>query len=225
MRRVQLLSIQVGLPRVLNSREAIGPDQTEWTSAFFKQPVNGLTWLGKTNLIGDRQASSTHGGPDKAVCVYPWEHYSHWKSELNLPELIYGAFGENFTLHGQLEDQACIGDSFAFGEVVLQITQPRPPCWRLARWWQRKDFAARMDETGLTGWYCRVMKEGYVEAGTEMALLERPYPEWTVSAAHRLGQGSKDNLARMEALASCSLLSESWRETLLKRLAKLRDSN
>lgn len=222
MRRVQLLSIQVGLPQILNSQEAIGPDQTEWTSAFFKQPVTGPIWVGKTNITGDRQAASTHGGPDKAVCVYPWEHYAYWKSELNLPELIYGAFGENLTLQGQLEEQACIGDSVAFGEVVLQITQPRPPCWRLARWWQRKEFAARMDETGLTGWYCRVTKEGYVEAGTEMALLERPYPEWTVSEAHRLGQNGKDP-ARIEALASCSLLSTSWRETLLKRSAKLRE--
>ena len=225
MRPAQLLSIQVGLPQERTSLEAIGPDSKMWTSAFFKQPVIGRVWLGKTNIVGDRQASATHGGPDKAVCVYPVEHYSFWKSELELPELAYGAFGENFTLRGQLEHQSCIGDSIAFGDAVLQISQPRPPCWRLARWWQRKEFAARMEETGRTGWYCRVLKEGYVEAGTAMTLLDRPYAEWSVSLANDLIRGGRDSLDQMEAMASCSLLSASWRETLLKSLAKLKESS
>ncbi|HKP13089.1 MAG TPA: MOSC domain-containing protein, partial [Blastocatellia bacterium] len=166
MGQIELLSIQVGLPQALSGPEDIGPDQAAWTSAFFKQPVVGAVWVGKTNVAGDGQASTkTHGGPEKAVCVYPWEHYSFWRGELDLPELAYGAFAENFTLQGQLEEQCCIGDSFRAGEAVLQVSQPRPPCWRLARWWQRKEFAARMEETGLTGWYCRVITEGYAEAG------------------------------------------------------------
>lgn len=224
--RGHLLSIQVGLPQVLTSEEVIGPDQTIWTSAFFKQPVVGPIWVSKTGITGDRQASSkNHGGPEKAVCVYPWEHYSYWQRELNLPALSYGAFGENFTLQGQLEGQSCIGDSIGFGEVVLQISQPRPPCWRLARWWKRKEFALLMEETGRTGWYCRVIKEGYVEAGTVMQLLERPYPEWTVSLANHYLYRERDSVDQMSALASCSLLSESWRESLLKKNAKLTESD
>jgi MOSC domain-containing protein YiiM len=176
--------------------------------------------VGKTNIDGDLSGAKTHGGSEKAVCVYPWEHYSYWQRELNLPELVYGAFAENFTVLGQLEDQACIGDTVRIGEVELQISQPRPPCWRLARWWQRKEFAARMEETGRTGWHCRVIKEGYVEAGTMIESLERPYPEWTVSLANHLLYGSKADLDRMEALASCVLLSDSWRESLLARKAK-----
>lgn len=218
----QLLSVQAGSPQILTGGEGIGLEQTTWTSAFFKQPVIGAVWVGNTNIAGDAQASSTHGGPEKAVCVYPWEHYSYWRRELNLPELAYGAFGENFTLQGQIEDQACIGDSFGFGEVILQISQPRPPCWRLARWWRRTDFAARMEETGLTGWYCRVIRVGYAEAGTAIQLLERPYPDWTVSLANRLLYRDADSVDQMAALASCSLLSESWRESLLKRKAKLK---
>jgi len=226
MRKVHLLSIQVGLPQVLTSEELIGNDQATWTSAFFKQPVVGPIWVGRTNIAGDRQGSpKTHGGPEKAVCVYPWEHYSYWQRELNLPELYYGAFGENFTLQGQLEDQSCIGDLIAFGEVVLQISQPRPPCWRLARWWQRKDFAARMEETGRTGWYCRVIREGYAEAGTAIQLLERPNPEWTVSLANHLLYRDRESVDQMEALAACRLLSESWRESLLKRKAKFTESD
>jgi MOSC domain-containing protein YiiM len=221
MRPIQLLSIQAGLPQTYTSQRPSDPNPSLWTSAFFKEPVSGAVWLNKTHLAGDRQASSkTHGGPEKAICVYPWEHYSYWKNEFALPELIYGAFGENFTLQGQLEDQACIGDSVALGEVVLQISQPRPPCWRLARWWQREEFATRMEETGRTGWYCRVIKEGYVEAGTAIELLERPFPEWSISVANDLIYGDGDSLDKMSALASCHLLSESWREAVLKRLAK-----
>ena len=222
MSRVHLLSIQVGLPQVLTSEELIGTDQTTWTTAFFKQPVAGPIWVGRAGVAGDGQASSkTHGGPEKAVCVYPLEHYSYWQRELDLPELSYGAFGENFTLQGQLEDQSCIGDSIGIGDVILQISQPRPPCWRLSRWWQRKDFAVRMEETGRTGWHCRVIKEGFAEAGTTIKLLERPYPEWTISLANHLLYSDRESVDQMRALASCQKLSESWRESLLKKIAKL----
>jgi MOSC domain-containing protein YiiM len=245
MKRIELLSIQVGLPQAVTGREAIdGPDQPVWTTAFFKQPVKGKVWVGKTNIAGDGQASvKTHGGPDKAVCVYPWEHYSHWQRELDLPELKYGALGENFTSSGQTEDQCCIGDVIRIEDVVLQVSQPRPPCWRLSRWWQRKDFAARMEQTGLTGWYCRVIEEGYVEDGAEVELLERTHPEWTVLRANSLlygssapfeqveavekSEGVKQNHAvdqileveQIDALASCNVLADSWRELLLKRKA------
>lgn len=222
MRQVRLLSIQVGLPEVLSSPPTTGPDDTSWCSAFGKRPVAGRVWVGGTNVVGDRQASSkTHGGPEKAVCVYPWEHYCYWERELNLTELTYGAFAENFTLVGQQEDQSCIGDSFRFGDAVIQITQPRPPCWRLARWWQRKEFAALMEATGKTGWYCRVLLDGYVEAGTTIQLLDRPYPEWTVSTANRLLYSDEGCVDKMWALSSCTLLSESWRESLLKKRSKL----
>jgi MOSC domain-containing protein YiiM len=135
-----------------------------------------------------------------------------------LGELNHGAFGENFTLRGQLEEECCIADVVSFGEVVLQVSQPRPPCWRLARRWQKKDFAALMEENGRTGWYFRVIREGHVEAGTSMRLLERPHPEWPVALAHRLVYQPLPNIDQIEALASCNALSASWRETLLKKL-------
>jgi MOSC domain-containing protein YiiM len=221
----RLLSIQVGLPQILVSDEQIGPDQAAWSTAFLKRPVPGPIWVGRTNIVGDGQASSkTHGGAEKAVCVYPWEHYSYWQRELNLPKLPFGAFGENFTVHGQLEGQSCIGDTIGFGEAILQISQPRPPCWRLSRFWQRKEFAERMEETGRTGWYCRVIREGYANAGTAIELLERPCPEWTVAHANHLLYCDRPNVDQMSALASCSLLSQSWYESLLKRKAKLTES-
>lgn len=216
---IQLLSVQVGLPQTLIDTNFNGDEPTEWTTAFHKGPVTGAVWVAGDNVCGDRQASTkTHGGPDKAVCVYPWEHYSYWRERLDLGELNHGAFGENFTLRGQLEEECCIADIVAFGDVVLQVSQPRPPCWRLARRWQRKEFAVQMEENGRTGWYARVIEEGFVEAGTSMRLLDRPHPEWTVGAAHRLVYQPLVDADQIEALASCNALSASWRETLMKKL-------
>lgn len=221
MNQAQLLSIQVGIPQVFMGLDVAGAGPSEWTTAFLKQPVSGPVWVGKTNIDGDQAGAKTHGGPDRVVCVYPREHFSYWQHELSLPELEYGAFAENFTVQGQLEDQACIGDIIRIGEVDVQISQPRPPCWRLARWWQRKDFVPRMEENGRTGWYCRVIKEGYIEAGIGMTLLERPYPEWAISVANHLLYRSKGDFDQMEALAACPPLSEQWRGNLLARKAKL----
>lgn len=220
MSRMQLLSIQIGLPQTFANPDRTNADAATWTTAFLKQPVSGPVWVGSTNIEGDQSGAKTHGGPEKAVCVYPWEHYAYWQRELNLPELAYGAFAENFTVQGQLEDEVCIGDIIRIGAVDLQVSQPRPPCFRLSRWWQRKEFAARMEETGLTGWHCRVIKEGYVEAGTKIELSERPYPDWTIRLANHLLYASGGNLDQMVGLASCRLLSDSWRESLEAKIAK-----
>ena len=220
IKHTQLLSVQVGLPLTLTDNQPGDSAEKTWTTSFLKQPVAGRVWLGKTNVTGDRQASSTHGGPDKAVCVYPFEHYSYWQSELDLPDLVYGAFGENFTTQGMLENDACIGDTLIFGDAIAQISQPRPPCWRLSRWWKREDFAARMEKTGQTGWYLRVIREGYIEAGMKVELAERSYPEWSVSLAHDFMYDHRDDLEEMRRLADCPLLSDGWREGLLKKIAK-----
>jgi MOSC domain-containing protein YiiM len=221
MNQIQLLSIQVGLPQVFTSPDVTGAGPASWTTSFLKQTVKGPVWVGKENIDGDQAGAKTHGGPDKVVCVYPKEHFPYWEQEIDLPELAHGSFAENFTIRGQLEDKACIGDIVRIGELDIQITQPRPPCWRLARWWQRKEFATRMEENGRTGWYCRVIKEGYVEADTEIQLLDRPYPEWTIAAANHLLYISKDDFDRMDALAACPILSDQWRDLLVTRKEKL----
>jgi MOSC domain-containing protein YiiM len=118
---MQLLSIQVGLPRTYTGLTETGAANNGWTTAFAKRPVSGPVWVGKNNLEGDGQASAqTHGGVEKACCVYPWEHYSYWQERLDLPNATYGAFAENFTIQGLLETDVCIGDTFAFGGVLVE---------------------------------------------------------------------------------------------------------
>ena len=127
----RLLSIQVGLPKTHGTEDAADPLDEQWTSAIFKQPVKGAVWLGKENLDGDEQADRVnHGGPHRAVLMYAATHYPLWQDELGLNDIPYGGFGENFTSDGLAEDTVCIGDMYAIGASVVQVSQPRSPCWK-----------------------------------------------------------------------------------------------
>lgn len=215
-----LCSIQVGMPRAFGSADATDRMDSPWTTGFFKEPVRGPVRVGLCNLEGDGQADLVnHGGSEKAINVYPLEHYSYWERALGLADLPYGAFGENFTTTGCLESDVCIGDIFTVGEAVVQISQPRQPCWKLSRRWRMRDFALKVQETGRTGWYFRVLKEGTVEAGAQMVLTQRPYPQWTVHAANQVMHQCPQDGDAARRLLECHLLSERWRETLRKRVA------
>src|SRR5688572_910438 len=122
------------MPRTHGRAGADDPMDKEWTTGFYKEPVAGAVWLGATNLVGDGQADLVnHGGRDKAVNVYPADHFWNWETELGIPNLSGGAFGENFTTVRALETDVCIGDVYEIGGAVVQISQPRQPCWKLAR--------------------------------------------------------------------------------------------
>lgn len=214
-----LASIQAGLPRDLGEEGAMDPMDRPWTTGFYKQPVFGQVRLGKLNLDGDRQADLVHhGGPDKAILAYSADHYDDWRRTLNLPGLSYGAFGENFTVENLTEAEVCIGDTWKVGEeATVQVSQPRQPCWKLARRWRIKTLALQVQETGRTGWYFRVVTEGVVAAGLPLVLLERPHPAWSVERANRVMHADKNDLRAAAELAAIPHLAASWRATLNRR--------
>lgn len=214
-----LVSIQVGLPRLLGAEQATDPMDQPWTTGFYKQPVLSPVRLMQTNLEGDGQADLVHhGGLDKAVLAYSANHYDDWRRELNLPGLPFGAFGENFTVEGLTEDDVCIGDIWKVGnQATVQVSQPRQPCWKLARRWRIKTLAALVQQTGRTGWYFRVVTEGIIAAGMPLFLLERPHPEWSIERANRVMHLERDDLVASRKLAGIPLLSVSWRTTLSRR--------
>ena len=215
MKQTKILSVQVGLPKTLNGTTETNSTEEPWTTGIFKTTVCGPVWLGKLNLAGDAQADlSVHGGIHKAVNVYPSEHYSYWRQDLHLPDMPYGAFGENFTTYGLLEDEVCIGDMFGIGDAVVQVSQPRQPCWKLERRWGVKDLVMRIKETGRTGWYFRVLKEGYIEAGIDLTLRELPFPQWPVAMANAIMLNRKIDTESALKLAQCPALSPRWQETL-----------
>ncbi len=219
---MKLLSIQVGLPKTLEISDAQDATTREWTTGFCKEVVVGSVWAGKTNLTGDGQADlCAHGGLDKAINAYPFEHYAFWRSDLGFSELLNGAFGENFTVQGMTETEACVGDIFEVGGALVQISQPRQPCGKLSRWWGVRDLVARVVHTGKTGWYFRVLHEGSVEAGMTLKLVDRPYPEWTIAAANNVMLHRNEMRAAAQALAECPALSDSWKGTLSKLTKRL----
>ncbi|MEZ6093446.1 MAG: MOSC domain-containing protein [Pirellulaceae bacterium] len=215
--KLLLESIQIGKPQTI-ALGNFGGSSKSWTTGFLKQSVNKPIWLGRVNLAGDGQADlEHHGGPHKAVCVYPKDHFPAWRSDLDLPELDNGAFGENFTVSGLAEADVCVGDTWKIGTVTLQVSQPRQPCWKLARRWNIKDLADRVQQTGKTGWYFRVLVEGQISAHLPMELVERPHLQWTIAAVNQVMHHDKNNLDAATELASLDELSPSWKRTLLNR--------
>jgi MOSC domain-containing protein YiiM len=216
----RLAAIQVGLPQHLGRPEAEHPFDRPWTTGFYKLPAAGPLLLGSLGLAGDGQADlENHGGLDKAVCAYSADHYPSWRAALGL-DLPTGAFGENFTIEALTEPEVCIGDVWQVGEAVVQVSQPRQPCWKLARRWRIRDLAVRVVENGRTGWYFRVLTPGTVESATLLELLERPRPKWTVERANQVMHHQKHDLAAAAALAEVPELSRSWQMSLRGRGAR-----
>jgi MOSC domain-containing protein YiiM len=163
--RAKLVSLQVGVPRIVTT------DSEKVTTGIYKEPVARRIQLLRLNLEGDRQADlSVHGGQDKAVYAYPSEHYSYWKRKLEGVDLTWGAFGENFTTEGLLEDTVCIGDRFTIGTAEVVVTQPRLPCYKLNLKFDSDIMAKRFLASRRTGFYLRVLREGEVGPGDEIAL-------------------------------------------------------
>jgi MOSC domain-containing protein YiiM len=218
-------SIQVGRAQTYTHAAADGGaadgKPAEWTTAFFKFPVAGPVELGELGIAGDEQVDrKNHGGPDKAVLVYSADHLPFWRDRLNLPEMAGGAFGENLTIAGSTEEDVCIGDVWEVGAVLLQVTQPRQPCWKMSRRWNISNLAQQVVASGFCGWYLRVLRGGTLAPGEELSLVSRPNPAWTIVRATFLFHHGKADLEGAEELAAVPELSTSWREALSARLAK-----
>lgn len=217
-----LLSLQVGRARELGIPGSREPLDKPWVSGFYKEPITTPVALTLFNLDGDEQADlENHGGRDKAICCYAAEHYPSWRAALELPEMPYGAFGENFTLDGVTEETICLGDQYTIGTTVVEVSQPRQPCWKLGRRWRIKELPAVVIETGRTGWYLRVLQPGTVKAGQELVLLARPFPDWSIARANEIFYRGKHDADASAALAAVAALAESWREHLQNRAAGL----
>lgn len=213
----RLVSIQVGIPTVY--QDSAGA----WSSGIAKQTVGGVVAVTKLGLAGDGQADRTHhGGVDKAVLAYADAHYPPWREELGA-RFPRGGFGENLTIDGLDESRVSIGDVYAIGTTVLQVSQPRQPCWKLGRRWQRPDLPKRVLATNRCGWYLRVLTPGEIEAGQPVVLVEKPHPEWTIVAANDVmyRRVADEELSRLtRELHDLAGLSKSWRSELAGRFEK-----
>lgn len=177
---MRILSVNVGRPRELLYR-----GRTVRTG-IFKSPVEGRLAINRLNLVGDEQADlSVHGGTDKAVYAYTSENYAYWEQELTRA-LPFGQFGENLTVEGMPETDVSIGDVFQMGSAVLQVSQPRTPCFKLGLKMGSPRFLKAFLESGRTGFYLRVLEEGEVGAGDDIEALSADPGHVTVLEMTRL---------------------------------------
>lgn len=217
---MKLLSVNIGLPR-----DVIWKGQSV-TTGIFKEPVEGRVQLRTLNLDGDRQADlKVHGGVYKAVYAYPGEHYEFWRRELPGVGLPRGMFGENLTVEGMLESEVNIGDQFRIGSAELVVTQPRLPCYKLAVKFERDDIIKRFLESGRTGFYFAVQKEGEVGAGDSIEMISRDVDELKVADVTRLYLDDKDDLETLQKALRVDALPDSWKNHFERQLEKLRLSS
>ena len=209
---MRLVSVNVGLPREVASR-----GRTVLTS-IWKNPVEGRVWVGRLNVAGDQQSDlSVHGGPEKAVYAYPSEHYAYWRRELPGTDLPWGAFGENFTTEGLREDASRIGDRLRVGSAEFTITQPRMPCYKLGVRFSRDDMVKRFLQSGRTGFYLAVLREGDVGAGDAIELAHRDDHGVTITDISALYHSDADNQTLLRRAMEVPALPEDWRTYFRKR--------
>lgn len=209
---------------VLTGRVAsLGPKAV--ASGIMKRPQPVAVKVGENGLSGDEQGDRIrHGGPEKAIHHYPFEHYHVWSVERpQISDLMEtGAFGENISTKGMTEADICIGDVFGLGSSVVQVSQGRQPCWRLNERFNDAEMSRTVQESGRTGWYYRVLEPGLVKAGDDLVMVARNAPHWTIERIWRLLYRDTLNYDALAELAELPLLAPSWRDIARRRIERRR---
>jgi MOSC domain-containing protein YiiM len=210
----EILELRVGRAAPLGASGAL--------SAIDKQKAQGPLPVGPLGFEGDEQADRRHhGGPHKAIHAYAISHFPAWIDEL--PERAErfrpGAFGENLAVKGASESDFCLGDRWRIGSALVEVSQGRQPCWKLNLRFDVPDMARRVQDTGRTGWYFRVIEPGVVAAGDRGALVSRINPAWSLARVSHLLYHDRMNKPALAELAVVTGLPESWRRLAQARLA------
>jgi len=210
-----LVSLNIGMPL------SIAHGSKEVLTGIYKQPSLATHALSTMGLQGDGQGDMVHhGGPDKAVCVYFEERYPYWRGQYEEP-FDYGAFGENFTLSNWTEGDLCIGDIIQAGDVILQVSQPRQPCYKLGLRHNLPELPIHVQREGYTGLYLRVLQEGSIQAGITFVVTHKHPARKTVSEANRVMYHDKEDAKGIRELLDVKELAASWQEQLGAELIRL----
>jgi len=213
---MKILSVNIGsLNKIMRNGKKV-------QSGIFKQSVEGPIKVYSLGLEDDYQANrKLHGGIDKAICVYPAEHYGWWCGELEKPDLSFGDFGENLTTIGLMEDTVCIGDKFRIGSAEVAITQPREPCVTLNARFGLVDLAMRFQKSGRSGFYFSVVKEGTLNRGDEIECVFKDENKVFVSEFNRVLNGDPGVEDIMYRASKVIALPKKLKDKLIKRLKSL----
>lgn len=210
MEEMTIESLNIGMPKkeIFHGKEV--------NTGICKNPVPGPLNLKRNGFDGNGVADlKHHGGYDKAVCVYSTDHYSYWEEVLGI-KLPLAAFGENLSVSNLTEDDICIGDIFEAGTAIMQVSQPRQPCRTLAARYGRSDFVKMVVDSGRTGFYFKVLREGKVKKQDRLVFMEKDSNKITVSFANHILHHDKKNHRGIEKVLAVPALSESWQQSFLK---------
>lgn len=213
---VRIKALNLSKPRLIVHRGE------EILTGIYKLPTDEPRMVRRFNIDGDEQADlAVHGGVDKAVYAFPAEHYSYYRERLHQDDYASGQFGENLTTEGLRETSVRIGDRYRVGDVLLEVSQPRSPCYKFAIRMGTPRALALMIDSARTGFYLRVLAEGYIRAGdsVEAEFLNHDAP--TVDEVHRLYYLDKKNLAALQRAVECETLAHAFRDDFAARLEKL----
>jgi MOSC domain-containing protein YiiM len=213
---MKIVSLNVGLPRrVLHyDREVM--------TGIFKSPVDGPRMLYRLNLDGDRQADlEVHGGRNKAVYAYPVEHYAYWLEQLPGIDFTWGQFGENLTTEGLREQDALIGDVYRIGQAVVQVTQPRMPCYKLGIRFGRDDMVKRFLTSGRSGIYFSVLEQGLVNVGDTMEKISTQPKGISIADVNRAYAHARNNVELVRRIVSAQILPRGLHQDFADALAQI----
>ncbi|KAI0533846.1 pyruvate kinase-like protein [Xylaria digitata] len=210
--KVAVLSLRTGKVRPLAG--------VKITSAINKQPRQGKVRLTTLGFTGDERQFPPHQSPDNAVHQYDPSHYEHWKTELPDREnkFVIGAFGENISTRHLSENNVCVGDKFRLGDAIIQVSMTRQPCYKLNHRFEHNKMSSLVQATGRTGWLYRVLREGWVEEGAEMELIERINPTWSLSRLQHFLYTDKNNTEALRQITKLPGLSYEFVGLFQKRL-------
>lgn len=213
---------QVAVIRAVLVGRAVPYTRPGTMSAIDKRAVAGSVWMGPLGVEGDEQGDRrAHGGPDKAVLMYAFEHYETWRAEIGVRPVLMnaGAFGENLSTWGMTETEVCFGDLLRIGSVVAEVAQGRQPCWKLNDRFGVPDMMERVRASRRTGWYLRILQNGCVKAGDFVILVKRPYPDWSIFRMNGLLPPHPFDKQALET-ATALPLTPGWRGAIEARLAR-----
>jgi MOSC domain-containing protein YiiM len=210
-----VISIQVGRPRDVIWR------RRSFRTSIRKSAVTGPVAVGWLNLDGDEQDDLTvHGGPDKAVYVYPSEHYDYWSDKLARNDLAWGSFGENLTTQGLDDRVMAVGDQLRIGSACFVVRQPRTPCYKLAYQFNRADIIKAFWNSGRSGFYLAVVEEGVIEAGDPILVRPTSSPRITIAQLLALLREDTVDLDLVRRAIECRDLPEPWKISLRERFSE-----
>ncbi len=215
----QVISTQISKVKKIDDGQKV------WETGSFKDNTTKLLDVKYDGIVGNEVADlKHHGGIDKAIFANAQSNYNIWSKYLKVDFLEYGALAENLTLTDLNEDNVSIGDIHKIGSVVLEVSQPREPCWKIGQKFKHKEFTKEIYDSGLTGWYYRVIEEGQFQVNDEVELIKKANDSFTIVKANYILKNPNENLEEAQKLVSLDSLGEPFRKSLDKKIGSVKNS-